>query len=254
MSSLTNQTSSTKSMTGLSDVYSTDINCNNFTVDTSFTITPGCVISLPANSIPDAALSTNVALLNRNPQTFTGANTFSNTTSFTNIMNLSSGNTFNFNSSVANFATTSGGTSNTSIRQTTARLFLIRGEVASSRIEMQVRDASAVIDTCFYADSSTSYISSGTTEVLLSPTTINFTAITTPTMTTQPGPSSNTNECASTAWTVTRLGSYALLAGGAGQTFTGIHNFPTPAIARICNNRIIIVLCNIRNSTNNHSN
>ena len=226
MGSLTNQSSSSKSMTGLSDVYSTDINCNNFTCDTSFTISPGCVISLPNNSIPDAALSTNVALLNRNPQTFTGVN------NFTNTMNLTLGNTFNFNaSSIANFATTSGGTSNTTIRQTTARLFLIRGEVASSRIEMQVRDASSVVDTCFYADSSTAYISSGTTEVLLSPTTINFTATTTPTMTTQPISSSNSNECASTAWAVSRLAFYALLAGGAGQTYTGIHNFPTPTAA-----------------------
>jgi hypothetical protein len=225
MSSLTNNgASDNKNMSGISDSFSNNIQCDTLIVNSSFTCPTGCVLSLPNASILDTFLTSNVPLKNT-------SNTFTNTNTFTSTMNLTLGNTFNFNaSSVANFATTSGGTSNTTMRQTTAGLFLVRGETASTRMEFQIKDASSVVDTCFYADSNTAYISSGTTEVLLSPTTINFTATTTPTMTTQPGASSNTNECASTAWTVSRLASYALLNGGLGQTYTGIHNFPTPIV------------------------
>jgi len=80
MSSLTNQQSSTKSLTGLSDTYSTNIVCDTFEVSQQFTIDPGCVITLPANSIPDSALSTNVALKN-------GANVFTNTNTFSLVGN-----------------------------------------------------------------------------------------------------------------------------------------------------------------------
>ena len=78
MSSLTNQQANTKSMTGLSDTYSTNIVCDTFECSDEFTIDPGCVITLPANSIPDSALSTNVAFRNQN-------NTFS-------LTNISEGN------------------------------------------------------------------------------------------------------------------------------------------------------------------
>lgn len=80
MSSLTNQQSNTKSLTGLSDTYSTNIVCDTFEVSQQFTIDPGCVITLPVNSIPDSALSTNVALKN-------GANVFTNTNTFSLVGN-----------------------------------------------------------------------------------------------------------------------------------------------------------------------
>lgn len=82
MSSLTNQQANTKSMTGLSDTYSTNIVCDTFECSEEFTIDPGCVITLPANSIPDAALSTNVAFRNQN-NTFSLTNIFSSIVQFT---------------------------------------------------------------------------------------------------------------------------------------------------------------------------
>ena len=73
---MSNQQFNTKSMTGLSDTYSTNIVCDTIDINQSLTVEPGGTVTLPNNSISDAALSTNVALLNRNPQTFTGNNTF----------------------------------------------------------------------------------------------------------------------------------------------------------------------------------
>lgn len=82
MSSLTNQSSSSKSMTGLSDVYATDIITDNLEVTNSFTCDTGCVISLPNASIQDAFLTSNVAFRNQ-ANTFSLANTFTNTVQFT---------------------------------------------------------------------------------------------------------------------------------------------------------------------------
>lgn len=82
MSSLTNQQANTKSLTGLSDTYSTNIVCDTFECSQQFTIDPGCVITLPANSIPDSALSTNVAFRNQN-NTFSLTNIFSSIVQFT---------------------------------------------------------------------------------------------------------------------------------------------------------------------------
>jgi len=82
MSSLTNQQANTKSLTGLSDTYSTNIVCDTFECSQEFTIDPGCVITLPANSIPDPALSTNVAFRNQN-NTFSLTNIFSSIVQFT---------------------------------------------------------------------------------------------------------------------------------------------------------------------------
>jgi len=82
MSSLTNQQANTKSLTGLSDSYSTNIVCDTFECIQEFTIDPGCVINLPANSIPDPALSTNVAFRNQN-NTFSLTNIFSSIVQFT---------------------------------------------------------------------------------------------------------------------------------------------------------------------------
>ena len=82
MSSLTNQQSNTKSLTGLSDTYSTNIVCDTFEVSDEFTIDNGCIVNIPANSIPDSALSTNVALKN-------GANIFTNTNTFNDTVTIS---------------------------------------------------------------------------------------------------------------------------------------------------------------------
>ena len=81
MSSLTNQQSNTKSLTGLSDTYSTNIVCDTFEVSNEFTIDNGCIVNIPANSIPDSALSTNVALKN-------GANIFTNTNTFNDTVTI----------------------------------------------------------------------------------------------------------------------------------------------------------------------
>ena len=78
MASLTNQQSNTKSLTGLSDTYSTNIVCDTLDVANEFTCETGCVITLPANSISDSALSTNVAFKNQN-NIFTTTNTFNDT-------------------------------------------------------------------------------------------------------------------------------------------------------------------------------
>ena len=78
MSSLANQQFNTKSMTGLSDTYSTNIICDTLDVLNEFTCEPGCIITLPANSISDSALSTNVAFKNQN-NIFTTTNTFNDT-------------------------------------------------------------------------------------------------------------------------------------------------------------------------------
>ena len=78
MTSLTNQQFNTKTMTGLSDTYSNNIVCDTLDVNDAFTCEPGCVITLPTNSISDSALSTNVAFKNQN-NTFTMQNTFNDT-------------------------------------------------------------------------------------------------------------------------------------------------------------------------------
>jgi hypothetical protein len=78
MASLTNQQSNTKSLTGLSDTYSNNIVCDTLDVVDEFTCEPGCIITLPVNSISDSALSTNVAFKNQN-NIFTNTNTFNDT-------------------------------------------------------------------------------------------------------------------------------------------------------------------------------
>lgn len=84
MASLSNEQFNTKSMTGLSDTFSSNIVCQTFECSDEFTIDPGCVITLPANSIPDSALSTNVAFRDQF-NNFSNTNTFSGTVSFTSI-------------------------------------------------------------------------------------------------------------------------------------------------------------------------
>jgi hypothetical protein len=206
MSSLTNQTSSTKSMSGLSDTYSTNIVCDTFQCDLQFTISPGCVISLPNNSIPDAALSTNVALLNRNPQTFTGVNNF---------------NTNTFQKAIEYFVSPSGTTS-TSITQSNVG-FTILNEDTSQFIRLQTRFGGVPNTNIFCEKGNMAYLQGN----LLNRITVSQSDPAT--ISIQAPALSNDFSIANTAWINTKLVDYALLAGGAGQTFTGIHNFPTPA-------------------------
>jgi len=84
MASMSNQQFSTKSMSGLSDVYSNNIFCDTLDVADAFTCEPGCVITLPNNSIQDSYLSNNVAFRNQ-ANTFSLANTFTNTVQFTSL-------------------------------------------------------------------------------------------------------------------------------------------------------------------------
>ena len=86
MTSLANQQFNTKSMTGLSDIYSTNIVCDTLDVANEFTCEPGCVITLPNNSISDTALSTNVALKN-DANIFTNTNTFNDTVTISRTAN-----------------------------------------------------------------------------------------------------------------------------------------------------------------------
>ena len=82
MTSMNLQQYNTKSMSGLSDTYANNIFCDTIEVSDAFTCEPGCVITLPNNSIQDSYLSNNVAFRNQ-ANTFSLANTFTNTVQFT---------------------------------------------------------------------------------------------------------------------------------------------------------------------------
>ena len=82
MASLSNQQYNTKSMSGLSDVYATNIVCDTIDVADEITLEPGGILTLPNNSIQDSYLSNNVAFRNQN-NTFSLTNIFSNIVQFT---------------------------------------------------------------------------------------------------------------------------------------------------------------------------
>jgi len=82
MTSMSNQQYNTKSMSGLSDTYANNIFCDTIDVADSLTLEPGGVLTLPNNSIQDSYLSNNVAFRNQ-ANTFSLANTFTNTVQFT---------------------------------------------------------------------------------------------------------------------------------------------------------------------------
>jgi len=185
-------------------------------------------ITLPTNSIPDSYLSSNVALKDSN-------NAFTNINSFSGTINLNMGNVMNLNgNSYLNFISGTGGVSNTYVGQGIAGLFSIAGQTNSSRLQFSIKNSSGTILIPFFADSNSMYISSGSSTITLTNTNMTLSSSTTPTITTQAPSASNDLSIANTAWIIAKnyltsasLSTYALLAGP--QTFTGIHNFPTPA-------------------------
>lgn len=206
MSSLTNQTSSTKSMSGLSDTYSTNIVCDTFQCDLQFTISPGCVISLPNNSIPDAALSTNVALLNRNPQTFTGVNNFNADTN---------------QNAIQYFVSTGGNGTRTRMTQSNNGLEIVN-QNNTQFIQIVSRTAAgASVEGLRVTNGNTVYIQGNLNNR------VSIIGSTPPVITIAPPAGSNNFSIANTAWVntavTTALLPYALLAGP--QTFTNTQNF-----------------------------
>ena len=227
MSSLTNQQSSTKSMTGLSNTYSTDIVCDNFTCDTSFTISPGCVITLPANSIPDSALSTNVAFRNQ-ANTFTQTNTFNGATDF----NLR---TKNFAYEAVVFPADFRALDSTQTYPTqwyqSGTTSIITANYNSSIIQMSTKTSGGVsLNNIIIRNGDETVLQGSSNELQILGTAVNvngvcsFTNTTTPVITQAIALSDNTTKIATTAFVKGQ--GYALLAPTT-QTFSGNNNFPT---------------------------
>lgn len=236
MSSLTNQQSSTKSMSGLSNTYSTDIVCNNFTCDTSFTISPGCVITLPSNSIPDTALSTNVAFRNQ-ANTFTQTNTFNGATDF-NVR------TKNFAYEAVVFPADFRALDSTQTYPTqwyqVGTLSQIIANYNSGTIQFGTKTSGGVLLEHIIIRNGNETVLQGTSnELQILGTAVNvngvcsFTNTTTPVITQAIALSDNTTKISTTAFvkgqgyiTASALIPYALLAPTT-QTFSGNNNFPT---------------------------
>lgn len=236
MSSLTNQQSSTKSMSGLSNTYSTDIVCDNFTCDTSFTISPGCVITLPSNSIPDSALSTNVAFRNQ-ANTFTQTNTFNGATDF-NVR------TKNFAYEAVVFPADFRALDSTQTYPTQwyqfGTLSQIQANYNSGTIQLGTKTSGGVILQHIIIRNGNETVLQGTSnELQILGTAVNvngvcsFTNTTTPVITQAIALSDNTTKISTTAFvkgqgyiTASALTPYALLAPTT-QTFSGNNNFPT---------------------------
>lgn len=213
MSSLSNQQFNTKTMTGISDTYSDNIICDTIEVINDFTVDNGAVITLPNNSLQDAYLSSNVALLNRTLQTFTGANKF----------NLSSTQALGTN---FNLEAPTGGTISR-LNQSTTGLIISNNDV-SQNITLRTRTAANVLTIGFQCQNGNTAFMQGD---LLNRITI--TGATTPTISTQAPSGSNDLSIANTAWINTKLTDYATLAGT--QTFTGVNTFDNNVIIRLYN-------------------
>jgi hypothetical protein len=206
MSSLSNQQFNTKTMTGISDTYSDNIICDTLEVINDFTVDDGGVINLPDNSIQDSYLSSNVALLNRNPQTFTGGNTF----------NLSSTQALGTN---FNLEAPTGGTISR-LNQTTSGLIISNNDV-SQNITLRTRTAANTLTIGFQCQNGNTAFMQGDLN-----NRITITGATTPTISTQAPALSNDLSVANTAWINTKLGAYALLTPTANpQVFTGNQKF-----------------------------
>ena len=121
MSSLTNQSSSTKSLTGLSDTYSTNIVCDTLEVADEFTCDPGCIITLPPASIQDSYLTANVAFRNQ-VNNFTLTNNFAGTTNNNGTVNNNS-TVFVNNGSIQYFVGTN--STQTRLQQTTTSFQIV---------------------------------------------------------------------------------------------------------------------------------
>lgn len=236
MSSLTNQQSSTKSMSGLSNTYSTDIVCDNFTCDTSFTISPGCVITLPANSIPDSSLSTNVAFRNQ-ANTFTQTNTFNGATDF----NLR---TKNYAYEAVVFPADFRALDSTQTYPTqwyqNGTLSQIQANYNGGTIQMGTKTAGGVsLEHIIIRNGNETVLQGSSNELQILGTAVNvngvcsFTNTTTPVITQTILTADNSTKIPTTAWvrlqnyiTSAALTPYALLAPTT-QTFSGNNNFPT---------------------------
>ena len=238
MSSLTNQNASTKSLSGLSDVFSTNIICDTFEVSAEFTIDTGCIVNIPANIIPDSALSTNVAFRNQS-NTFTQPNTF-------NALTIQNATLRNFTSIQAVFPADFRMLDSTQTYFTqmfqNGTLCQIDGNHASSRIQMSTRNASSVAVNNIILENNNHVVLQGSSseiDILGTAVSLNgicsFTNTTTPVITQALLLTDNSTKISTTAFvkgqgylTTAALAGYAQLA--ANQTFTGANNFVTQAI------------------------
>jgi hypothetical protein len=220
MSSLTGQQYNSKNMTGLSTVYSTNIECDTIDVADEITLEPGGILTLPAASIQDSYLSANVAFRNQ-VNNFTLANNFAGTTTHTGITTNNGTSNFNAvmnvnNGTIQNFFAT-GATSNSRIQQTASGLQIVNG-TSSQIIGLYTRTSLGVVGANLICQNgNTCYMQGDATNRIL------VSASTTPTLTIQAPLSSNDLSIVNSSWIVSQA--FAKLAGP--QTFTGNHNFPT---------------------------
>ncbi len=206
MSSLSNQQGNSKSLTGLSDDYSSNIVTNTLEVIDEFTVDTGGVINLPANSIQDSYLSSNVALLNRITQVFTGQNYFSANTTLSNGAFL--------------YLIASTGGTQTRLRQSTTGFDIINMNISQS-INFQTRTAGNVLVIGFQCQNGNTAFMQGDLN-----NRITISGALTPTISTQAPALSNDLSIANTSWVNTKLGAYALLTPTANpQVFTGNQKF-----------------------------
>ena len=206
MSSLSNQQFNTKTMTGISDTYSDNIICDTLEVINDFTVDDGANINLPDNSLQDSYLSSNVALLNRTPQVFTGQNYFSADTTLTNGAFL--------------YLTGPTGGTQTRLRQSTTGFDIINMNISQS-INFQTRtSANALVIGFQCQNGNTAFIQGDLNNR------ITISGGTTPTISTQAPALSNDLSIANTSWVNTKLTGYALLTPTANpQIFTGNQKF-----------------------------
>ena len=187
---MSNQQFNFKNMSGISDSYSTNIICDTIDITDSLTVEPGGTVTLPNNSIQDSYLSTNVALLNRNPQTFSGVNNFTN----------------NINSSLNILCTSSGGNGTVTRLSQTNNGFSITNNSNSQFIVLQSRTSAGVgVNGVVVSTGNTVYLQGDLNNRLT------ITGATTPTITTQAPALSNDLSLANTAWVNTKLTGYVLL-------------------------------------------
>ena len=190
-------------MSGISDTYSNNIICDTLDVFNSFTCEPGCVITLPNNSIPDNALSTNVAFRNQ-------TNTFTQPNIFTNTINIQGGGTDTQLLSVA------GG-------------FGINNISNSRFVSISTKTGAGVaVGNIFCRDGNQAYLqgnSTSTNRIDITGTQATIGGTSVPRITTQPIAGSNTNEIASTAWTTSNFGLLTLALPTTTQTWFGINRF-----------------------------
>ena len=231
MSSLTNQQANTKSLTGLSDTYSTNIVCDTFECIQEFTIDPGCVINLPANSIPDPALSTNVAFRNQN-NTFSLTNIFSSIVQFTSTTIPVITQSIPANDATTNIPTTSWtdtyfGKKTLATGGTTQSWFGVNrftSNGANLPITLQNTDQPTYFGGLFIANTNGSY----NANTLLGDTVLLST-----------GTGQNTGALSLTTWSSTecgiRIGSSNIAYNGTNHNFNGNVNLPFPSSINILN-------------------